>query len=278
MSQIKSWVSKPLFGREGLGVMVSSNFSSFDQFAYVTEENFGRNKTTNEKLGKSIYQAFTKLPGAQQRTIQASGWVINGMPAGISFREGKLGSNFGDDSPFLLHEVKKQSGASYRFQRTSRQASLRSKLYGSDNSYLSIYSKNQVSPRIVDVAAMPKTSEGLDSVKYTDWNSYRNLTNAAAPARLAEADISTLRGYKCQLESSRSLQTQSAAVAAFLKEPKNRNFQTYRRYQNFGDIGRRTFLVDSRTGGARWYSVDRHGYVRVHYWYTMGYGRSWGRS
>lgn len=107
MGQVKNWVSKPLFGREGLGVFVSSNFSSYDKFAYTTEENFGRNKTTNEKLGKSIYQAFSVLPSAQQRTIQASSWVIKGMPAGINFREGKKGANFGDDNPFLLHQVTK---------------------------------------------------------------------------------------------------------------------------------------------------------------------------
>jgi len=41
------------------------------------------------------------------RTIQASSWV-NGMPAGIMFREGKKGANFGDDNPFLLHTVKRR--------------------------------------------------------------------------------------------------------------------------------------------------------------------------
>ena len=35
------WVSKPLFGREGLGVFVSSNYSSYEQFVDVTETNFG---------------------------------------------------------------------------------------------------------------------------------------------------------------------------------------------------------------------------------------------
>lgn len=61
---VKHWVSKPLFGREGLGVMLSQNFSTYDQFVKVTEENFGRDRATNEKLGKSIYQAYAKLPEA----------------------------------------------------------------------------------------------------------------------------------------------------------------------------------------------------------------------
>ena len=49
------WVSKPLFGREGLGVFLSNNFSSYDEFVQTTELNFGRDNVTNEKLGKSIY-------------------------------------------------------------------------------------------------------------------------------------------------------------------------------------------------------------------------------
>ena len=36
-----NWVSKPLFGREGLGVFLSNNFSSYDEFVNTTEINFG---------------------------------------------------------------------------------------------------------------------------------------------------------------------------------------------------------------------------------------------
>lgn len=49
------WVSKPIFGREGLGVFFSSNFTKkygpqgFDRFVYTTENNFGR--LGGEKLG-----------------------------------------------------------------------------------------------------------------------------------------------------------------------------------------------------------------------------------
>ena len=31
------WVSKPLFGREGLGVLLSMNFTSYDEFVKVSE-------------------------------------------------------------------------------------------------------------------------------------------------------------------------------------------------------------------------------------------------
>ena len=50
-----SWVSKPVFGREGLGVFLSQNFTTHDQFVDTTEKNFGFDNVTNEKLGKSIY-------------------------------------------------------------------------------------------------------------------------------------------------------------------------------------------------------------------------------
>jgi glutathionylspermidine synthase len=36
-----SWVSKPVFGREGFGVFQSSNFSTYDDFVETTESNFG---------------------------------------------------------------------------------------------------------------------------------------------------------------------------------------------------------------------------------------------
>ena len=49
------WVSKPVFGREGLGVFLSNNFTSYADFVNKTETNFGVDNVTNEKLGKSIY-------------------------------------------------------------------------------------------------------------------------------------------------------------------------------------------------------------------------------
>jgi glutathionylspermidine synthase len=46
----RHWVSKPLFGREGLGVFYSQNYTnstSFDKFVSTTEDNFGKDKVTN---------------------------------------------------------------------------------------------------------------------------------------------------------------------------------------------------------------------------------------
>jgi len=50
----KSWVSKPIFGREGMGVFFSSNFTNYNDFVKTTETNFGSGKSGN-KMGKSIY-------------------------------------------------------------------------------------------------------------------------------------------------------------------------------------------------------------------------------
>lgn len=96
------WVSKPLFGREGQGVLKSSNYSNFNDFRKATEQNL---KKGSEEMGRSIYQLYTKLPEVQGRVIQTSSWVIGGEVAGINFREGKAGTDFADFSPFVPHYV-----------------------------------------------------------------------------------------------------------------------------------------------------------------------------
>lgn len=48
---------------------------------------------------------YTELPVAQGRIIQAGSWIINGLPAGLSFREGKAGTFFEDLNPYLPHIV-----------------------------------------------------------------------------------------------------------------------------------------------------------------------------
>lgn len=35
------WVSKPIFGREGAGVFMANNFTTYDQFRTITENNYG---------------------------------------------------------------------------------------------------------------------------------------------------------------------------------------------------------------------------------------------
>ena len=45
------WVSKPIFGREGAGVFMSHNFTSYEKFVTTTERNYGFDRMTREKLG-----------------------------------------------------------------------------------------------------------------------------------------------------------------------------------------------------------------------------------
>lgn len=70
------------------------------------------------------------------------------MPAGLAFREGKEGENFGDVSPFLLHTVVKDSSVGkYMFEENYAIEAIRNALYkhfdGGSNPY-GIYSKNSL--------------------------------------------------------------------------------------------------------------------------------------
>ena len=107
-SQVEAhlWVSKPLYGREGIGVLRSNNFTTLEKFFLKSETNYGNDNKTGDTLGKSIYQLFWKLPDAQGRVIQTSSWVIGGKAAGIAFREGKAGTDFIDLNPFIPHIVR----------------------------------------------------------------------------------------------------------------------------------------------------------------------------
>lgn len=111
----KNWVSKPIFGREGLGVLLSNNYTSFDMFKSATSLNFGKDNKTGKYLGHSIYQLFEQMPNAQGRIIQTSSWIVNGKAAGLNFRETKEGTHFGHSAPFLPHIVKPDNNATYTF-------------------------------------------------------------------------------------------------------------------------------------------------------------------
>ena len=49
------WVSKPIYGREGLGVLLSDNYTSFEEFKKATTSNFGKDISSGINLGHSIY-------------------------------------------------------------------------------------------------------------------------------------------------------------------------------------------------------------------------------
>lgn len=133
------WVSKPIFGREGAGVFISRNFTNYDNFQLTTETNFGVDRSTNERMGHSIYQQYYPLPVVQDRVVQTSVWVIHGMPAAINFREDLKGTNLEDGSPFLLHTVRGGEPNQFDYKLTQNQADIRRRLYGENHCDEAVY-------------------------------------------------------------------------------------------------------------------------------------------
>lgn len=142
----RKWVSKPIFGREGIGILQSKNFSSYDEFVEATEDTMATDATTDKDLGRSIYQLYHELPTVQRRVIQTSSWVVKGVPAGINFREGLKGTDFTDINPFLPHKIENSKDEySYNFKLSRQQYELRKKLYGAEENlpYESFYRSNE---------------------------------------------------------------------------------------------------------------------------------------
>ena len=310
MSKEAHWVSKPLFGREGLGVFMSNNFSSYKEFVETTENNFGRDAVTYQKLGKSIYQQYKELPVAQGRVIQASSWVIYGMPVGLAFREGKAGDNFGDLSPFLVHNVRKNDSSpiTYKFEQTLREYEKRKRLYSNDYDNFvknELYSQNEVAVKYGLSHILPEDkpvySSEFGSKPHSEWAAYKELPEISDPQQspssldwiIPEDTVRELQLQKCCIEIGfdqnlpqcsantlrRMLQSDSSANLGirFIFSADNKDFMK-KREQRFGQLAKSTFVVDAETGGANWYSVDYNGYIRIHSWHTMGYGRSWGKG
>lgn len=107
------------------------------------------------------------------------------MPAGLAFREGKAGENFGDLSPFLLHTVKADYTQSiYNFDFTLDQKSIRDQIYKKDisDNPTSVYNKNGIIISLNDIPKMPSKETKYGSKPYVEWQAYKNLT------LLAESD------------------------------------------------------------------------------------------
>lgn len=84
----------------------------------MTTNNYGIDAQTGSRMGRSIYQQYSRLPTTMDRVIQTSAWVVAGMPAGLAFREGKAGTDFEDGSPFLLHVLKDEPTLDLNFEMT----------------------------------------------------------------------------------------------------------------------------------------------------------------
>ena len=174
------WISKPLFGREGLGLFTSDNYTNFDAFMRASEGNFGKDKKTGITLGQSVYQLYKKLPEVQGRVIQTSSWIISGMAAGVNFREGKAGTHFSDKSPFLPHYVKQvgKGKQTYRFSYTNEQRRLVNRLYGrfGFDHYRLLSSKNpNIGVTHATIPSQPSNGryEKFEAKSWRLWPSYK---------------------------------------------------------------------------------------------------------
>lgn len=233
---------------------------------------------------------YTKLPEAQGRIIQTGSWVINGMPAGLGFREGKAGTFFEDMNPFLPHVVKGRGAPPLEFKVTSKQRDLRRRLYGSVEPKAGIYQKygGRASVTVDDTIVDSKEYPAAPYSSHTEWPSYKGAV--AVPTKfpsLTEQDIADLRVVKCFVESSggswksdysffattmagrRVLQDASPALQGYLRS--NPKFLGKKRRQSFGQIAKLARLADK---GGRWFSVDNQGVVRTHFFVTAGFYRS----
>lgn len=120
------------------------------------------------------------------------------------------------------------------------------------------------------------------NVPYKEWKAYKEFkTESAKDLDLTDTDITLLRKIKCCVELNKECdydKNYPVQVSKFLLRSENVDFETRKRNQNFGKTAQSTLTIDPNTGGSVWYSVDRGGHIRMHYWHSMGYGRAWGRA
>ena len=75
LPQASSWVSKPLWGREGDGVSVRTPLAIFDNPQGATGS------------GPKVYQEYVKLPDLGYGNVVLGSWVVGQSSAGVCFRE-----------------------------------------------------------------------------------------------------------------------------------------------------------------------------------------------
>lgn len=63
------------------------------------------------------------------------------MPAGLVFREGRVGEAFEDTNPILLHTVRGKNAQPFRFKLSKAQKKLRDKIYKKRSMVGNLYKK-----------------------------------------------------------------------------------------------------------------------------------------
>lgn len=255
------WVSKPIYGREGFGVIFSSDYTEeygfkagFDQFVNTTENHFG--SQNGQKLGKSIYQAEVEFPITGERIIQTSSWIVGGMPAGIIFRDGIEGEHFEDSNPFLLHTVRGKTAEPFNFKLSKTQKKLRDKIYMERSMTTSLYQKYGGKVSFSDFA---KPRDRVDGT-WKQWVSYQATAEQAMKKSTYEPECDAgcqahMRARSMDLEGV-ALNEQASTFSAFYGF---NNAQYTQGVTRFGRISKAD-LGDMEV----WFSVDSFGRVRTH--------------
>lgn len=206
----------------------SKEFKTYDEFVQKSRGNYGYEDTVQGKkpLGVSIFQAETQLPVAQGRIIQTGSWIINGMPAGLIFREGKNGTHFTDYDPFLLHTVNGGRMNTLEFRLNQKQRDIRAKLYNGQVVNDDIYTKFNGNVRVVQTEQVVNLVGDAISIPYQNWNSYKAIQQTirykeASKLKvkpLTDNDLNIIRGRYLIGNSYMSGSQSTATVNAYFNK------------------------------------------------------------
>ena len=126
------FVAKPKYGREGVGVAYSDDYSSKQSFIHQYASQTSQDKFAQEVfLGDPVYQQFQAIHKFSGRYCVLGSWVIHGESAGICVREDSERTT-NDNTSFVPHYV---SGIPIRNDThplpklSSQQLKFRSELY-----------------------------------------------------------------------------------------------------------------------------------------------------
>ena len=129
----RRFVAKPKYGREGVGVMYSDQYSSNQSFVSDYHRQRENNQYSQEVLlGEPVYQAYQPVQTFNGRYSVLGSWVVRGEAVGICVREDSERTTT-DNTSFVPHYVRGEpfSERSHPLPVLSeRQSILRRELYG----------------------------------------------------------------------------------------------------------------------------------------------------
>ncbi|CAK4612489.1 unnamed protein product [Aphanomyces euteiches] len=134
-------VAKPKYGREGAGVVYSSNYddtrdfiSAANQAATLDTVGIDDNQDKDQLyLGQPVYQAYHPTERFSGRRIVVGSWMVHGLPSGFCIRE-DAAETTNDNSSFVPHYIVGENWSNDSLPTLSRaQSSLYKSLYPAEN-------------------------------------------------------------------------------------------------------------------------------------------------